>query len=388
MPRRHNIALLIETSNSYGRGLLRGITHHMREHQSWSVFLPEQGRGDAAPPWLRDWQGDGIIARIENENIASAIRSLDIPFVDVSAARLVPECPWVETNNEAIADLAAQHLLERGFKNFAFCGDPQYAWSNQRQSYFVKRIEKSKYICHTFNTLESESTQAKTNWSRTQRQLENWVKDLPKPVGIMACFDIRGQRLLDACREMNIPVPEEVAVIGVDNDEILCELSNPPMTSIIPDTQRTGYEAASLLHRMMQNEKVSADPILIKPLGIAERLSTNVAAIDDPLIARAVQTIREEACLGINVQELVRRLPVSRRVFESKFKTLLGRTPHEEIARIRLERAKELLRETDLPLTIVAERSGFNHVEYLSTQFKKETGIPPSHYRKQHQSRH
>ena len=360
MQRRLNIALLIETSNSYARGLLRGITSYVREHGPWSVYLAEHGRGDAAPPWLKDWDGDGIIARVENDVIADAVRDIDIPVVDVSAARLIPKLPWVETDDITIADVAANHLLERGFSHFAFCGDSRYNWSNWRQEHFQKRIKKAKHTCHLFPPLEDGE-----DWSITQQKLERWLKALPKPVGIMACYDIRGQQLLDACRRLNIAVPEQVAVVGVDNDEVLCELSDPPMTSIIPDTQRTGYEAASLLHRLIQGMRVSSDPVLIKPLGICKRLSTDIAAIDDPLIAKAVQTIRQEACLGLNVQLLVKDLPISRRVFESRFRKLLGRTPHEEIARIRIDRAKELLRETDLPLSVIAERAGFNHVEYL-----------------------
>lgn len=199
----------------------------------------------------------------------------------------------------------------------------------------------------------------------------------------MACYDLRGQQVLDACRRRNIAVPDEVAVIGVDNDELLCSLSDPPLSSIIPNTHRTGYEAAALLDQMMAGKKIKSINNLIPPLGVATRQSTDVLAIEDRNVVQAIRYIRDHACDGINVSDVLKAVPQSRRVLESKFRKLIGRTPHEEILHIQMNRAKELLSQTDLSLEEITERTGFEHNEYLSVVFKRETGTPPSKYRSQ-----
>ena len=374
--RRRQVALLIETSNAYARGLLQGIVHYIREHEPWSFHLMEQGRGDDPPAWLEQWNGDGIIARIETPRIARAVVRAGLPAVDVSAARLVPGLPWVETDDEQIARLAAEHLLERGFKHFGFCGDARFNWSVLREKYFTRRLGAAKQSVCSY-----EPAVAAGDLAVQVGDIRRWLHELPKPIGIMACYDIRGQQVLDACRSAGLAVPGEVAVIGVDNDALLCELASPPLTSVIPNAHRTGYEAAALLDRLMRGKKVARVANLIAPLGVAARQSTDVLAVDDREVARAVQFIREHACEGINVGDVLRAAPLSRRVLEQRFQRLLGRTPREEILHVRLGRVKQLLGETDLPLYLVAERTGFEHVEYLSVVFKRETGATPSAFR-------
>jgi LacI family transcriptional regulator len=200
-------------------------------------------------------------------------------------------------------------------------------------------------------------------------------------VGILAAYDIRGQRVLDACRGAGLAIPDEVAVLGVDNDELLCELASPPLSSVMPNTLRTGYEAAALLDRMMRGEAVRPVAHLIPPVGVVARQSTDVLALEDRAVAQAVRFIREHACEGINVGDVLQGVTLSRRVLEQRFRRLLGRTPREEILQVRLARVKQLLTETDLTLYQVAERTGFEHVEYLSVVFKRETGRTPRQFR-------
>jgi LacI family transcriptional regulator len=197
----------------------------------------------------------------------------------------------------------------------------------------------------------------------------------------MACYDIRGREVLDVCRQLGVSVPDQVAVIGVDNDELICDLADPPLSSVIPDTERTGYEAARLLDLLMAGQAELPLAHLIKPKGIAVRSSTDVLATDDIEVSIALRFIRAHALDGIKVEDVLRAVAVSRRVLESRFERLLGRTPHEEITRVQIERVKELLTETDLPLATIADRAGYKHVEYMSVVFKRETGIPPSQYR-------
>ena len=380
MKSRPSIALLIESSNSYARGLLRGIMSYIHEHHSWSIYLPEHGRGNVPVSWLNNWHGDGIIARIENTKIAEAVVNSGVPAVDVSAARLAPSLPWVETDDHAIASLAAQHLIDRGFQHFAFCGDHRFNWSRWRESHFQECIQTAGLHCHSYP--QSTGRKQAPPWEVEQKRLADWIRTLPKPVGVMACYDIKAQQLLDVCRTINVSVPEEVAIIGVDNDEILCNLSEPPLSSVIPNTRLTGYEAAALLDRMIAGEAVSSEAQLIKPLGIATRQSTDIQAIDDKLISDAVRFIRQQACDGINVQDILKSIPLSRRVLESRFQKIIGRSPHEEIMRIRLDRVKQLLEETELSLIEIAERTGFRHAEYLNVAFKKQAGTTPGQFRR------
>jgi LacI family transcriptional regulator len=373
------VALLIETSNAYARGLLHGIRAYIREHRSWSIYLGEQRRGEPAPGWLRQWHGDGIIARIENRAIARAVLATGLPAIDVSAARHVPNIPYVETDDEAIARLAAEHLLQRRFRHFGFCGVSPFNWSTWREQHFQQVLAEAGHDCCVYR--HARGPGRAVPWEREKAELAAWVLGLPKPVGVMAAYDIRGREVLDVCRQVGVKVPDELAVIGVDNDELLCDLADPPLSSVIPDPRRTGYEAAQLLDAMMAGDRVAPVAHLIKPLGIATRESTDVLATNDTEFSAAARFIRAHATEGIGVEDVLRVVPLSRRVLESRFKRLLGRTPHEEILRVRMERVKELLAETDLSLTAIAHRTGFTHVEYLSVAFKRETGLPPSAYR-------
>ncbi|EMI47124.1 xylose operon regulatory protein [Rhodopirellula sp. SWK7] len=222
------------------------------------------------------------------------------------------------------------------------------------------------------------------SWNREKKRLAKWIIGLPKPVGVFACYDIRAQQVLDVCREEEMRVPEEVAVLGVDNDKLLCNLCYPPLSSIIPNAHRTGREAARLLEILMNGGDVDEERHLIQPRGIATRQFTDVLAIEDPDIATAVRFIRENACDGINVKDVLKQVPLTRRALELRFQNLLGRTQHQEIIRQRVERVKRLLMETDMPLKAIARTAHFEHEEYMSVVFRRSTGLPPGKYRQAH----
>ncbi len=380
MKKRKRVALIIETSNEYARGILHGIRAYIREHEPWAIYLGEQSRGEI-PHWLKGFTGDGIIARIETKQIALAVKATGLPAIDVSAARHVPELPWVETDNRAISKLAAEHLLERGFKHCGFVGMPNYEWSNERQDHFQKLMATAGCDCHIYRGDPEARPERGSAWLAEQPALESWVRALPKPCGLMACYDIRAQQVVEVCRNLAVAVPDEIAVVGVDNDELLCDLCDPPLSSVAPDTDQTGYLAAQLLAKMMAGRKVPGDAHLIPPVGLVTRESTDVLAIADRDISTAVRFIREHACDGISVEDVLQKVTMSRRVLDRRFSELLGRTPHDEIGRLQIERVKELLMETDLPLATIAQRAGFKYVEYMSVVFKKKIGHPPSEFR-------
>jgi LacI family transcriptional regulator len=371
--KRRSVALLVETSNAYARGLLAGIMAYVRQHKPWSIYLPELGRGDVPPRW----RGDGIIARIETKAIARAVSRTGLPVVDVSAGRHIRSVPWVETDDAEIARLAVEHLLERGFRHLAFCGESRFNWSRWRAEHFRKLALKAGVSGDVYES------SGRDPWTKEHNALLAWVRKLPKPAGIMACYDIKAQQLLDVCRENGVAVPEEIAVIGVDNDPLLCSLTAPPLTSVIPNTQRTGYEAASLLDRMMAGERIPPKGHLIPPIGVETRQSTDVLALADREIAAAVRFIREHACDGATIGDLLRVVPLSRRVMESRYRKSTGRTPHQDLVRFRIERVKQLLAETDHSLERIATLAGFDHPEYMSVAFKRETGTTPGKFRLQ-----
>ena len=377
---RRSVALLIETSNGYCRGLLEGIIAYAKHHANWSLHLTEQERGAAPPAWLGSWKGDGIIARIETDTIGRSLREFGLPIVDLSAARHVKGIPWADTDDEAIARLGVEHFTERGFTQLAYCGDPGFDWSNLRRDHFKSLTLRAGCDFHEHQV--TPRYDPRFSWDAEKQGIANWLRQLTRPAAIMACYDFQAQQVLHVCRELEIAVPEEIAVLGVDDDHLICELAEPNLSSVIPDTRSTGYEAAELLDRMMQGEPVSTPQRLItQPLGIRVRQSTDTLAIADTEVARALSFIRRHAMSNIRVTDILQHVTLSRRALEHRFTRLIGHTPHEEIVRVRIERIKVLLRETELSIHEIARRSGFEYAEYMAAAFKRETGLTPSDFR-------
>lgn len=378
-----HVALCVDASRNYGRGILQGVAEYIETHAPWSLFIDPQAPGSYSEDWLKHWQGDGILIHIENPLVAQHLRRSSIPVVEVSAHRLDLKLPQVGNDDVSIGRLAAEHLLERKFRSFAFSGYPDEPWSDLRESGFAQAIGKSGFTHQSFLCAHRPKTLAEGEG--VQKQLTDWIAQLPKPVGLMACSDRHAQRILDACRRANIAVPEEIAVIGVNNDEELCRLSNPPLTSVISHPKKIGYESAALLDRIMsgkiKREKIT--PLLIPPVAIATRRSTDVTAIDDKLVAEAVRFIREHACDGVGIDKLPAKLGVSRAAFYKRFRGGLGRSPHQEVLRLQLNRVKNLLAQTNLSVEKIAGLAGFKHPEYLGVAFRRETGKSPGQYRRE-----
>lgn len=383
---RRRVALLIESSRAYGRGLLLGIAKFVREHHYWSVQSEEWKWTDPPPAWLRNWKGDGVIARVEVPELASVIRTLGVPAVDVRGSVTGYGLPLIDTEDRTVAHLAAEHLMERGFRNYAFCGFVGANYSDKRSAWFQERLGNAGFSCHVYAPPETsrgmETIEHEKRGLLFQKHLAQWLVSLPKPVGIMACNDIRGQQVMNICHRLEMALPEEVAVIGVDNDEVLCELSDPPLTSVAPDTLRIGYDAAALLEELMSGRKAPETPLLVPPLGIVTRRSTDVLAINDRQLAAGMRFLREHAFEDITVSQVARAASMSRRVFERRFVAQVGRPPKAEVLRLRLERVKQLLIDTDWTLARIAERTGFKYGEYLHSVFSDKIGSTPGVFRR------
>jgi LacI family transcriptional regulator len=391
MTKRPHVALLIESSRGYGRGLLRGIAEYIRVHGPWSVYLQRHDLYDAVPQWLRKWNGDGIIARIENEKTAQAIRNLRVPAVDLRGRLLDPRVPTILTDDEAGARMAAEHLMERGFRHFAYCGFVGTPYSDARSAVFERVMDEGGFSCSIYQPPRplrgGRAERMEVQGLVYEKNLASWLKGLPKPIGVMACNDARGQQVINACRDLGIAVPDEVAVVGVDNDDVVCDLCDPPLSSVVPNTRKIGFEAATLLQQMIAGNDPPEKPIYIPPLGIVTRRSTDVLAIEDEAVANAIRFIREHACDGITVEDVVDRLPLSHSALERQFHKVLGRTPKAEIIRVQLERVKQLLAQSDFTLKQISAKAGFRHPEYMSAIFKEKVGQTPGHYRQQAQQR-
>lgn len=380
------VALLIESSRSYGRELLMGIAKYVRIHGPWSIEFEEGDPGEHFPKWFGRWKWDGIIARVSTPAMAKVLRRSGAPVVDLSGTVPDAQFPRIRSDEEEVGRIAADHLIRRGFRHFAFCGFNGTDWSDLRRANFEHRISEAGFSCQAFEnpgpTQSFSASDYEEHGERHERDLMNWLQALPKPCGLMACNDARGRQVLNCCREVGVAVPDELAVIGVDKDEVFCELSDIPLSSVILNTQQIGFEAAALLARLMAGACVESQSTLIKPIGVIARQSTDVLAIDDRHIAAALRHIRERACDGLNVEELLRSVPLSRSVLERRFAQLLGKSPKEEILRVRLDRVCRLLAESELPVAEVAQKAGFEHPEYMSRLFKKKMGVTPGEFRK------
>lgn len=379
------MALIVETSTSFGRRLLWGIAEYIRENAPWSVFFTERSVYDPIPPWLTKWTGDGIISRVESPEIREVVANTDIPVVDLNEQSRGLAASRISTDHAAIGRLAAEHLLERGFTQFGYVGHPGLFWSDRRQEEFARTVEAAGHSCEAYQgKTKGLASLRRQSWELEMDAVTDWAKRLPKPIGIMACNDFRAVQLSAACRTANVAVPEEVAILGVGGDDVACQLGNPPLSSVILNAQRMGYEAAALLDGLMRGESPSECEMTIPPLSIITRQSTDVTAIADPVVAQAMRFIREHACEGINVEDVVRHVLVSRSALQDHFRKMLDRSINDVIVGARTARARELLAQTRLSLQDVAERAGFKHAEYMSIVFKERTGWTPAKFREEH----
>ncbi len=379
-PTKH-VAVLIETSRAYGRGLLRGVTRFHREHGTWAIYFKPADLGTELSRWLTSWHGDGILARLSTPTMALAVARMGIPFIDLRGASRPLGVPPFGCDNAAVAHLAYEHLSERGLRNFAFVGEPvgYHIYDDQRSACFRRLVEEAGGVCHVFE--HPRHKRATVDWETEQRELAQWIAGLPKPIGVLAVRDDRGLQLLEACRTLDVPVPDDVAVLGVDNDEFLCNLAIPSLSSIDPNSERIGYEAAMLLDRMIDRQAEFNEPRSFPPVAVVARQSTDVLTADDREITSAVRFIRQFACQRITVKEVERHVALSRSLLNRRFKQVMGRTPKAEIVRVQLEAAKQLLIDTDLAVGEVARLTGFSEAKYFIAVFDRHVGATPRSFR-------
>ena len=400
MKKRRKIALIIESSRGFGRDLLLGISNFAHSQDNWEIVYQERTLSQGIPTWIDDVKLDGLIVRPDSRKLYHYVAKLGIPCVDVRNHRPVdPAIPTVAVDESEVVKTAFEHLVEIGHRNLAFCGFKDFDFSHRRVELFKRYAEAKGLRCFCYETSPTEfvdPTESKIGIAgpeitalveahgiRTEPKLVDWLVNLPKPVGIMACNDVRGRQLLNILRAQKISVPEDVSVIGVDNDELICKLSNPPLSSVDCNARMIGYRAAEILQLLIDGQKLDRNYDSILPVGTMVRVSTDTTAISDKLISQALTYIREHACEGIEVTDVVNALPVSRATLERRFRKVVDRSINSEINRVRISRIKQLLLETDFKLSAVARLTGFKHTEYMSSLFKKVAGITPGQFRQQ-----
>jgi len=373
------IVLLLETSRAFGRQLIIGIAGYSRLNGPWS-FYKEPIDLKSSIPHLTSWKPDGIIMR--DSLITKELLKLKIPTIlAIHDSRYPKDLPVIKTDSYSIAKMASEHLLEKGLRNLAFCGFDNYDWSMERGMCFSRFNDEAGY--KTYAYLPRQRT-GKDDWENEQHNVSEWIKTLPKPVGIFACNDDRGQHILEACKMTNLKVPEDVAVIGVDNDPMICEIGDPPLTSIALNVESAGFEAAKLLDQLINKKKITGKQIMVAPSHIVQRQSSNILAVSDSEVASAISYIMDNARKKILVDDVVKTTNVGRRTLEKRFEKTVHSTIYHEIQHVRIELISKLLIETDLPISQIASLFNFTDAEHVSRIFKKDKGIGLRDFRKLH----
>lgn len=376
------IILLLETSRAFGRQLIIGIARYSRLNGPWS-FYKEPIDLKSSIPHLTTWKPDGIIMR--DSLITEELLKLEVPTIlAIHSSSYPKDLPVIKTDSFSIAKMASDHLIGKGLKNFAFCGFDDYDWSKERGLYFSHFNSEAGYKTHIY--IHPKRIK-KNDWENEQQHVSRWIKALPKPVGIFACNDDRGQHILEVCKMINLKVPEDVTVIGVDNDPMVCDISDPPLTSIALNVESAGYEAAKFMDVMITTKKISGKQIMVSPTHIVERQSSDILAVNDSEVAQAIYFIKKNANNKILVKDVVKTTHLSRRTLERRFKQTIRRSIYSEIKRVRIELISKMLIETDLPISHISSFFNFTDVEHISRYFKMEKGVGLREFRKLHQPR-
>ncbi len=369
--------------------MLRGILRYVRLNGPWALHLVPGSARDQRLPTASIWRGNGIIARVPNTRVATEIVASRLPtvIIDPFDPFLAPSHPLsrycrVCCDSQAVARLAADHLIAAGFIHFAFADAPTAPnWSRWRQEAFVSRLAEHGHDCAVYPL---PSARDRAEWERERAAMCRWLAKLPKPVAVFTANDARGRQVLDACLAADLPAPYQVAVLGVNDDELICDTSQPPLSSVAVDVEHAGYAAAELLDQMMRGTLREPRIITYQPIGVTRRASTERLPVTDRLVIRALEYIRINAGLNIRVFDVAAHLGVTRRWIEKRFATELGRSILSEIQRVRFETVRGLVSQTGLPFTEIARRCGFTGANHLGIIFKAHFGVTMSEYRECH----
>ncbi|MGL6313595.1 XylR family transcriptional regulator [Vibrio sp. WXL103] len=387
MDKRYRITLLFNANKVYDRQVIEGIGEYLQASQcEWDIYLEEDFTTHLEN--FKIWSGDGVIADFDNPGIEALLKDANIPVVGVGGSYDnnddYPDVPYVATDNQALVELAFRHLKDKGLENFVFYGIPHDStkrWAREREKAFRNIVNCEGYSSSVY--LGNETSPE--TWQYDMNRLADWLQMLPTPTGIIAVTDSRARHLLQVCEHLNIMVPDEIAVIGIDNEELARYLTRVSLSSVGQGSKEMGYRAAKMLHNLLKNggEKPQNghSRVLIPPTKVFERQSSDFQALRDPYVIQAMHYIRHNACKGIKVDQVLHHVGISRSNMEVRFRQECGHSIHQEIHNSKLKRACNLLAESSLPIVEIAELCGYPSLQYMYTVFKKNLNQTPKDYR-------
>lgn len=377
------ILLMIEPSRTCEREFYRGIVRYVQLHGPWTFyhkpkFYLRSSRTPMPIEQIKNYNPDGII--ISDIEAIDEILALGRPTIIHTFKSNTYPCPMVLGDTQHTGRMVAEHLLGLGYKHYAYCGIGDYYWSKGRFESFRQTIEKAGFevFYHELNPHRILDQRQKE-----LEQLGQWLMSLPFPLGLMACADDCSQLIMEACKPLDIRIPEQISLIGVDNDDMICEFGNPPVSSIALNFEAAGYQTAELLDRLITHNKRTPQNITVQPTHVEVRGSTDILATDDPDVTAAVRFIRTHANRLIQIADVMNEVTCCQRSLHQKFRRILGRSVYQEIKRVRVEKITRMLRETDWPIAQIAGKLGYVNTNHLSRFFRQETAMTPMSYRKQ-----
>ncbi len=377
MPDTPKVLLIVDLLWEYSRGFLRGIARYAHLHGPW-IFYSEPEKKRSRVTDLHRKQATGMIIAIEKPQDEILRQTRKMPTIVTLVRERYEALHRVIPDSTAIGEMAAGHFLDRGFTHFAYCGYHDTFWSVERGEAFETKLKKQNHDVHMFWIRRTDATYS------SNPKLLDWLSELPKPVAIMATNDHMGRNLIDACRIAELDVPEQVAILGVDNDQLICDLSHPMLSSIALDTENAGYKAAALLDALMAGQKPLPRTIKVSPVYIITRQSTDILAVEDEPVAAVLRYIRRNAKRPICVADILSELKLSRRGLEVRFRRILGRSIHDQIRRVRTDLIARMLADSTVSLTKIADELGFPDPGHMNRYFKSQKGQSLMQFRKKH----
>ena len=378
------VILLLDLSEEYGKNLLKGITSYIKENDPWiSCRMPVSYRMKYGVKWILDWaikwEADGIIGLFESKSEVNIFTDEGIAIIAQDFKERIKGVPVITGAYYETGKIGAEYFLKNGYRNFAFYGFNNIVWSRERAQGFEDTIKNHGHKVHYFEHPKSRSSEL---WYYGPSYLSEWIASLPKPIALMACDDNQGQHIAEACKLTGIRIPEDLAVLGVDNDEMVCSISDPPLSSIELDSKTGGYEAAALMRELIKNKKTNASNIVVKPTQLVVRRSSDFYSTKDPYVKIALSFIHENINKNLNVSDVLEQVPLSRRAMEQRFLKVTGYSPYKYICHLRVEKICQQLLETDKTIFEIALDTGFEDSKNMSRLFKGLRGCTPNKFRK------
>lgn len=377
------IGLLMRPDSGFYRGVLRGIKHYAQQQRNWVFGMA--ARTEDLPTMIKVWKPAGIVAFVYVDEQTGLLEKLKTPIVSIANVDTQIKLPTVSVDDVLVGRTAAKYLMQRGFYHFGFVGFPRYNYSNQRQDGFEQALAQEGHTSAIYHDNHWPDAASVWGWT-SEKAIDHWLRSIPKPCGILAANDAIALRLSEICRQLQIRIPEEIALLGVDNDDLFCNLANPQLSSVQIPLEQIGYETAWLLDQIIKGNKPPLKPILLPPMNVQTRQSTDIKLLSDPELAEAIRYIHDHAHEQITMEDVLNQLKLSRRSLERKCRKALGRSPLQELIRVRLQHAQNLLSQSQLPISRIAQQTGFASSKQFCTMFHKKMDMTPTDYRQQFQA--